>query len=99
MPCKKVFYIFWSFNIILSGNDVLPCHLKWLNCLLKADDVYKFIDPSVFLFVGEEICFYHQELFFALGIIGWMIFEKIHLPKIVFYTILGIILGPSLLGF
>ena len=36
---------------------------------------------------------------FVLGIIGGMIFEKIHLPKIVFYTILGILLGPSLLGF
>ena len=36
---------------------------------------------------------------FVLGIIGGMIFEKIHLPKIVFYTILGILLGPSVLGF
>ena len=36
---------------------------------------------------------------FVLGIIGGMIFEKIHLPKIVFYTIMGILLGPSVLGF
>lgn len=36
---------------------------------------------------------------FVLGFIGGFIFEKIRLPKIVFYTILGILLGPSLLGF
>lgn len=36
---------------------------------------------------------------FVVGFLGGFLFEKIRIPKIVFYTILGILLGPSLLGF
>lgn len=36
-------------------------------------------------------------LIFVLGFAGGWLFEKIRLPKLVFYMILGILLGPSLL--
>lgn len=37
-------------------------------------------------------------LIFSLGIMGGLIFEKIKLPRLVFYLILGILFGPSLLN-
>ena len=33
---------------------------------------------------------------FTLGVLGGFLFEKIRLPKLIFYIILGILLGPSL---
>lgn len=36
-------------------------------------------------------------LIFTLGFLGGWLFEKIRLPKLVFYMLLGILLGPSLL--
>lgn len=38
-------------------------------------------------------------IIFGGGILGGFIFEKIHLPKLVWYIILGILIGPSLLNF
>lgn len=35
---------------------------------------------------------------FVLGFLGGWLFEKIRLPKLVFYMLLGILLGPSLLN-
>ena len=32
------------------------------------------------------------------GILGGFVFEKIRLPKLVWYIILGILIGPSLLN-
>lgn len=37
-------------------------------------------------------------IIFAGGILGGFLFEKIHLPKLVWYIILGILIGPSLLN-
>ncbi len=37
-------------------------------------------------------------LIFILGILGGYLFEKIKIPKIIFYIFLGILLGPSLLN-
>ena len=45
---------------------------------------------------GDIRMFLSLFLVFGLGIIGGYIFEKIKLPKIVFYIILGILLGPSI---
>lgn len=42
--------------------------------------------------------FLNLALIFIIGIIGGYLFEKIKIPKIVFYIFLGIILGPSLLN-
>ena len=39
--------------------------------------------------------FFSLFLVFALGIIGGLIFEKIRIPKIIYYILLGILLGPS----
>ena len=36
---------------------------------------------------------------FFLGVLGGIIFEKIKLPKLVWYILLGILLGPSVLNF
>ena len=35
-------------------------------------------------------------IIFAGGILGGFLFEKLHLPKLVWYIILGILIGPSL---
>ncbi len=35
-------------------------------------------------------------LIFIIGLLGGFLFEKIRLPKIIFYLILGILLGPSM---
>lgn len=35
-------------------------------------------------------------LIFSLGILGGLLFEKIKLPKLIWYLVLGILLGPSL---
>ena len=35
---------------------------------------------------------------FSLGVLGGLLFEKIKLPKLVWYIILGILIGPSLLN-
>ena len=45
---------------------------------------------------GDIRMFLSLFLVFGLGIIGGYIFEKIKLPKLVFYIILGILLGPSI---
>lgn len=37
-------------------------------------------------------------IIFSLGILGGVIFEKIKLPKLVWYIILGILIGPSVLN-
>jgi NhaP-type Na+/H+ or K+/H+ antiporter len=37
-------------------------------------------------------------IIFVLGILGGFLFEKIKLPKLVWYIILGILIGPSLLN-
>lgn len=37
-------------------------------------------------------------LIFVLGFLGGWLFEKIRLPKLVFYMLMGILLGPSLLN-
>ena len=37
-------------------------------------------------------------IIFAGGILGGFVFEKIHLPKLVWYIILGLLIGPSLLN-
>lgn len=37
-------------------------------------------------------------LVFSIGFVGGWIFEKIRLPKLVFYMLLGILFSPSLLG-
>lgn len=34
-------------------------------------------------------------LILIVGLIGGLLFEKIHLPKLVFYIILGVLIGPS----
>ena len=35
-------------------------------------------------------------IIFTLGIFGGLLFEKIKLPKLVWYIVLGVLLGPSL---
>ena len=37
-------------------------------------------------------------IIFTCGILGGFIFEKIKLPKLVWYIILGILIGPSVLN-
>ena len=37
-------------------------------------------------------------IIFGGGILGGFVFEKIKLPKLVWYIILGILIGPSLLN-
>ncbi|MDD7618424.1 MAG: hypothetical protein PUJ43_01050, partial [Bacillales bacterium] len=37
-------------------------------------------------------------LVFALGISGGVLLEKIKVPKIVWYLVLGLLLGPSVLN-
>lgn len=39
--------------------------------------------------------FWNLFLIFGIGILGGYVFEKIKLPKLVFYIILGILIGPS----
>ena len=34
-------------------------------------------------------------IIFGVGILGGILFEKFHLPKIVFYRILGILMSPT----
>ena len=40
--------------------------------------------------------FLNLALVFTFGILGGCLFERIHLPKLIWYLILGILLGPSL---
>lgn len=35
-------------------------------------------------------------IIFVIGIIGGWFFDKIHLPKLIFYIVLGILIGPSI---
>lgn len=39
--------------------------------------------------------FWNLFLIFGIGILGGFVFEKIKLPKLIFYIILGILIGPS----
>ncbi len=63
-----------------------------------ADDVYKFflMAKSAFSIFGGESMFLSLGLIFVLGVSGGIIFEKIKIPKLVWYLLLGICLGPSL---
>lgn len=42
--------------------------------------------------------FLSLSIIFILGIIGGIIFEKIKIPKLIWYLLLGILIGPSVLG-
>ena len=54
---------------------------------------------SAFLFGGVFMnIFLSLFIIFSLGIIGGFLFEKIRIPKLVWYIILGILIGPSLLN-
>ena len=64
-----------------------------------ADDVYTFFRVGVFYFKGEIKMFLSLFFIFFLGVLGGIIFEKIKLPKLVWYILLGILLGPSVLNF
>lgn len=63
-----------------------------------ADDVYTFFRVGVFYFKGEIKMFLSLFFIFFLGVLGGIIFEKIKLPKLVWYILLGILLGPSVLN-
>lgn len=57
---------------------------------------------SLFLFLGQKEkemnIFLSLFLIFGGGILGGYVFDKIKLPKLVWYMILGILMGPSLLN-
>lgn len=63
-----------------------------------ADDVCTFFRVGVFYFKGEIKMFLSLFFIFFLGVLGGIIFEKIKLPKLVWYILLGILLGPSVLN-
>lgn len=58
------------------------------------------MELSAFYFAkkGENVMFLSLCMIFGLGILGGILFEKIKLPKLIWYLILGICLGPSLLN-
>jgi NhaP-type Na+/H+ or K+/H+ antiporter len=72
---------------------------EMLNRLSKADDVYDFLimgKSDFFHYLGGIMnIFLSLFLIFTCGIMGGFIFEKIKLPKLVWYIILGILIGPS----
>lgn len=65
---------------------------------ILADDVYTFFRVGVFYFEVIENMFLSLFIIFTLGIFGGLLFEKIKLPKLIWYIVLGILLGPSVLN-
>ena len=61
-----------------------------------ADDVYTFFRVGVFIFLGVISMFLSLFIIFAFGILGGILFDKIKLPKLVWYLVLGILIGPSI---
>ena len=82
------------------GNDVLPCY--YAKPLIQADDVYDFfiMDKSAFFHFkgGSMNIFLSLFIIFTCGILGGILFEKIKIPKLVWYITLGVLIGPSILN-
>ena len=76
------------------GNDVLPCDsktaLSMLMTSIKNRVIGIFFDP-----LGGYFMFLSLGIILTIGFLGGFLFEKIHLPKLIFYLILGILLSPT----
>lgn len=56
------------------------------------------MELSAFFMKGMIVMFLSLFLIFFVGIIGGILFEKIKIPKIIFYLLMGILFGSSLLN-
>lgn len=56
------------------------------------------MELSAFFMKGIIVMFLSLFLIFFVGIIGGILFEKIKIPKIIFYLLMGILFGSSLLN-
>lgn len=56
------------------------------------------MELSAFFMKGMIVMFLSLFLIFFVGIIGGNLFEKIKIPKIIFYLLMGILFGSSLLN-
>jgi NhaP-type Na+/H+ or K+/H+ antiporter len=72
--------------------------MHYCKTAILADDVYTFFGVDVFYLREDTVMFLSLFIIFTLGILGGVLFEKIKLPKLVWYIVLGILIGPSVLN-